>query len=1336
MHDVFLPFSRVFKQSSRVSVFQYAPNMGQQRFQCGSCSKNYARKFNLIKHVKAEHKEHVNTCDHCGKSYLTRAEYDKHLKDIKRRKVSLCQFCGKEFLLKRSKDVHEEKFHPPSPSVLGSGETVDCVVCKRSYQKRFWYSHQRSVAHMENLMTEVGERVKVFESSFGNRCTTYRLKPELNEIVDIDLFLRNARAIILPLIERELIARKSLKYMLTLVTVHHRLVDSYDESNWEEGVKHFNSNYKSVSGRDECEKDYDEAVGEVLSESESFEGHSSGWALLENVFILVNILTQQIRGSGYIALPIKLARKNALINIENVDDRCFLYCVAHAIYGKYVEKARRHLSESYIPYLASFDVSNLRFPLTLVDMRRFERQNIKHEISVNIYGYEDGKFSVLRLTKAEKINHVDLLLIESHADFHYVIITDLSRLISSQISRSNGRIVFCRQCLTHFRSEETLLLHKEIGCLGTRLETPKVPYLEFKKYFAKNRLKFVVYADLETLCVKVSGASGDPNRPYSRPVQLHRPYAAGYKFVCFKPDMRLDPIRTFRGEDSIDLFLDSLLDDSEYMMRNYYYKKYEMTKLSTELKKHFDGARTCFICEEPLERFLNGEPEPLVYDHDHHIPPDVAGSNCRGLVHNTCNLRFQEKHHLVVVFHSGSSLDWHIIIKAIARRRLGRLECIAKSSEKYISFSWRVKFKGGGGVHLRFIDSFRFLPRSLASIIQSMDRFPHFERWFRKEYPDEIFDSLLLSKPVMCYDYIDDLSVLYEKDFPSREKFFSTVTNEGVSEERWKQGKEVFERLNCKNLYDYVEYYMKTDIFFLCDGCESFRDVSLKHYKLDSMGYYITLPSFAWDACLLYTKKRVELQTDLNGVLFCMQALKGGVVFGNVTTAESNSRYCKEGYSPEKGAESQILMFDIVSLYSKIMSTGLLCDGGYEWIAEDEIRELESNIASVPDDGCIGYLLECDVDYPKHLHSDPKHVMWPLLAQNRTLIENRGRKLFTTLYDKKRLIVHNVVLNQALRKGLQLVKVYRGLKFRQSNWLHAYIKRNIELRSVPGQSPLYVQIFKDMNNVVYGKLGEKVENYCMFRLIHGGEPSVKSDRRITGLFANPRIKHVHMFDENLIGLEMSKTRIVFNRPVACGVTVLELSKAYMVGMIHDVLLAQGGAPLLLYSDTDSMYVKFSGSGGYEMIKRNPHLFDTSEFPKNNKYGIIPQNHKISGLMAVEKADKTILSFVYLRPKSYAVMLEESETGEKLEIKKAKGTSRAVIKGFTYADYVNVLRNGNKTMGRMMRILSKRHEVMTLEYCKVALSSGCNKRVFDPRNGSSLPYGHASLVNVSYPFVEE
>ena len=82
-----------------------------------------------------------------------------------------------------------------------------------------------------------------------------------------------------------------------------------------------------------------------------------------------------------------------------------------------------------------------------------------------------------------------------------------------------------------------------------------------------------------------------------------------------------------------------------------------------------------------------------------------------GAAHNNCNLRYKTPKQIPVVFHKGSKYDYHFIIKKLAKEFDGQLE----NTEKYNTFS--VPFKKH---KLKFIDSFRFMPTSLSSLVNSL----------------------------------------------------------------------------------------------------------------------------------------------------------------------------------------------------------------------------------------------------------------------------------------------------------------------------------------------------------------------------------------------------------------------------------------------------------------------------------------------------------------------------------------------------------------------------------------------------------------------------------------
>ena len=77
-----------------------------------------------------------------------------------------------------------------------------------------------------------------------------------------------------------------------------------------------------------------------------------------------------------------------------------------------------------------------------------------------------------------------------------------------------------------------------------------------------------------------------------------------------------------------------------------------------------------------------------------------------------------------VVFHNGSSYDYHFIIKGLAEESEGEFECLGENKEKYIKFSVPIKkeLNEGGTIiyRIKFIDCFRIMSTSLSSLVDNL----------------------------------------------------------------------------------------------------------------------------------------------------------------------------------------------------------------------------------------------------------------------------------------------------------------------------------------------------------------------------------------------------------------------------------------------------------------------------------------------------------------------------------------------------------------------------------------------------------------------------------------
>ena len=79
-----------------------------------------------------------------------------------------------------------------------------------------------------------------------------------------------------------------------------------------------------------------------------------------------------------------------------------------------------------------------------------------------------------------------------------------------------------------------------------------------------------------------------------------------------------------------------------------------------------------------------------------------------------------------------------------------------------------------------------------------------------------------------------------------------------------------------KNLGEYHDIYLETDVMLLADVFETFRRSIMKKYKLDP-AHFLTAPGLSWVACLKMTRVQLELFTDPDISIFINISIIGGV---------------------------------------------------------------------------------------------------------------------------------------------------------------------------------------------------------------------------------------------------------------------------------------------------------------------------------------------------------------------------------------------------------------------------------------------------------------------------
>ena len=205
----------------------------------------------------------------------------------------------------------------------------------------------------------------------------------------------------------------------------------------------------------------------------------------------------------------------------------------------------------------------------------------------------------------------------------------------------------------------------------------------------------------------------------------------------------------------------------------------------------------------------------------------------------------------------------------------------------------------------------------------------------------------------------------------------------------------------------------------------------------------------------------------------------------------------------------------------------------------------------------------------------------------------KERKL-KNVHNKENYVVHIRALKQALNYGLILKKVHKVIQSNQKAWLKPYIDMNTKLR-IKAKNEFEKDFFELMNNAVFGKTMENVRKHRDIKL-------VTTDKWRNQLLSEPNYHTAKYFLENLLTIEMKKTKVKMNKPIWIGMSILDISKTLMYELWYDYIKPKYKDKIkLCYTDTDSFVIYIKTEDFYKDIAHDVEKwFDTSNYAESDK----------------------------------------------------------------------------------------------------------------------------------------
>ena len=1105
---------------------------------------------------------------------------------------------------------------------------------------------------------------------------------------------------------------KGLKYVETLKITFEKF--SGKEIIYK--TAYFNTPAETIINNLEITESLKMSMETIINKISSWISEGSGWTIqsVDNHYLNI-VKYQPIRGSSCIQLPEELRNSaKGLINLKNKDDECLRWC--HIRHLNPHEKDPQRIKKSDKEYVDKLDYSGIEFPVTIKQINKIETQN---NIRINVFGYEEKQPFPIYVSKEKFENQMNLLLITKDENRHYILIKDFDKFMYQQ-TKHKERKHFCMHCLQCFSSERVLNNHKD-NCIqinGTQaVNMPEKGnnILKFNNYHKQQPVPFVIYADFEAITEKINGCKPNNDKSYTEAYQKHTDCGYGYKVVCCHDDKYSKPVQIYRGENAVYKFMEKMLGEVTYcknIMKKEFNKPLKMTD-DDELS--FKLEQKCHICEE-----IYKDKDVRVRDHCY-----ITGKY-RGSAHQDCNLKLRlnpEEIKIPVIFHNLRGYDSHFIMQQIGeiakkhtyKSKKGEdkqmnINVIPNNMEKYMAFML--------GNHLTFLDSFQFMSSSLDKLVSNLPR--ESLKYTSKEFKDEKLD-LMVRKGTYPYDYMDSFDRFNEQTLPTKEEFYSIMNDQHISAADYNHARKVWNTFELRNMGQYHDLYLKSDVLLLADVFENFRKTCSQFYKLDPC-HYFTSPGLSWDAMLKMTKIKLELMVDIDMFQFIEKGMRGGISYIANRYGKANNVYMKK-YN-EKVPSKYIMYLDANNLYGWAMSQ-YLPTGVFRWMTEKQISNLD--LAKYNENSKKGLILEVDLKYPQELHD--LHNDYPLAAERVCVNENMlseyckkiatkynistglVQKLIPTLRNKEKYVLHYRNLQLYLDLGLKLTKVHRVLEFNQSPWLKQYIDFNTEKRK-NAKNSFEKDFFKLMNNSVFGKTMENLRKRVDVRL-------VTNEKKLLKLTSKPTYVSSKIFNENLVAVHKIKEILTLNRPAYVGMCILDLSKTLMYDFHYNYIKNKyGDKARLLFTDTDSLTYEIEAEDVYKDFWNDKDKFDNSDYPESSPY-LNKTNKKVIGKFKDEATGIPICEFVGLRSKMYSYIKGNQKGG-----KTAKGIKKNVIKNdIKHENYRDTLFNNKQIHHKIKTIRSQNHNLGSYEINKVSLSCFDDKRYILKDGIKSYAYGH-------------
>ena len=549
-----------------------------------------------------------------------------------------------------------------------------------------------------------------------------------------------------------------------------------------------------------------------------------------------------------------------------------------------------------------------------------------------------------------------------------------------------------------------------------------------------------------------------------------------------------------------------------------------------------------------------------VIHHDH----SKKENNIIDFICNNCNLKIKNSKELIVLFHNAKGYDNSYMLDIFSKIPNIQINCLGQNTEKFKMLKFLIPDKD---YSIKIIDSLAFLHSNLDDLSKDLDNNlkiitkNHFQNKF------ELVNKKLQNFP---YNYVNPEN-LENNELPDKKYFYNMLKLKDITDKEYKKVKEFYKDMESKNIREYLECYLISDITLLADIFNNFRKIIFDNLGLDCVKY-ISAPSLTKDCALKYSKCKIENIKDVSIFQFVRKSVMGGL-------SDSINPYV------ELDSENETIVYnDINSQYSYELSKKLPVSN-YKFVEEFD----ENKYGQDKDYGCI---MLCNVKTTDKIRNDCLYSQCPMLVskckitdislseyQLNQIKNKRNDKNTNYKSQSEKLIVNigtdsNTYLNferyQMFKEAGYDIQIKKILEFKHEAISKNYIeylcskKKEYALQNKKSME----LCFKIMMNSFYGSTLTDKTKFKDIKICTTKELALKLTKK-------PNFNSFNIINENLVIIEMSKNKCVFDSPILIRSEVLFNSKCNLYNYMYNIIPKLFGRDNITFSlrDTDSIIYK-------------------------------------------------------------------------------------------------------------------------------------------------------------------